>query len=513
MQRRKQAFDSDPNDCLAAYFDSDKRCTGFTGFTSDAESCEAGNLYFAIDSDSGDGHDDIELVAAKGARGIVAERILPTAIPTCVVQDTRKAYARTAHQAAGKPVERLQMIGITGTCGKTAATFLMQQVFKHLGKTSGALCHLGFNNGKDVVDFPETKPDAKVYANWLAAMVANNCEIACVELDPRSLADQTTAHINLDYAVITRLSDFKVDAADTSQQPWRAASNIIDSLKPTGVVIINADDATSRFDLPRIKSPTLTIGSHDDCDVWVEHLDHSADGQRFRINAGTDAAVVFTPVIGHHHVYHCLQVTAIALLEGYALSEVAEAIAKVDSIVGHLEPVTRGQDFDVYIDAANSPIALRNALHSVRQITAGRLIVVYGPGANTTSTLRAQMGGIAEKAADITIITENDPADEQMLAIAHDILDGYRCPANAEIIVSRERAIVWALAHANTDDAVLIAGKGFRTQHLLGSQTLYFDDHQITNIFLEQLLYPEPVYGVDILPFTNDDDSTSKGRR
>ena len=223
--------------------------------------------------------------------------------------------------------------------------------------------------------------------------------------------------------------------------------------------------------------------------------------------------MVFTPVIGHHHVYHCLQVTAIALLEGYALSEVAEAIAKVDSIVGHLEPVTRGQDFDVYIDAANSPVALRNALHSVRQITAGRLIVVYGPGANTTSTLRAQMGGIAEKAADITIITENDPADEQMLAIAHDILDGYRCPANAEIIVSRERAIVWALAHANTDDAVLIAGKGFRTQHLLGSQTLYFDDHQITNICLEQLLYPEPVYGVDILPFTNDDDSTSKGRR
>ncbi len=510
MLRRNQLLDLDMLDCLADVLPGDTQGCSYTGFTSDAAACEPGNLFFAIDSEAGDGHDDIALVTAKGATGIVAERILPTAIPTFIVPDTRIAYASTAHHAAGSPTKNLRTIGISGTCGKTAATFLIQQVFQHLGKTAGALSDLCFDNGKDVADFPEIKPDSKVYANWLGAMVANDCQIACVELNQRDLADQTSAYIDLDYAVITRLTDFQSNTCGAVHQTRRAASNIIDSLKSTGVVIVNADDASSRFDLPRIESPTLTIGSNDDCDIWVEHLNHSADGQRLRIHAGSAEAVVFTPIIGHHHVYHCLQVTALALLEGYSLPEIAEAIGRVDAIQGHLERITRGQDFEVYIDAANSPIPLRNALHSVRQITTGRLIVVYGPGANTGAPFRADMGRIAEKAADITIITENDPANEETLSIAHDVLDGYRRPGNAEVIVSRERAIVWALAHANTDDTVLIAGKGFRTQHLLGNQTLYFDDRQITNICLDQLLYPEPVYGVDILPFPDVDGSSSE---
>jgi UDP-N-acetylmuramoyl-L-alanyl-D-glutamate--2,6-diaminopimelate ligase len=501
MLRRNRLPDLNLLDGLTHCLPADAQGRNFTGFTSDATACEPGNLFFAIDSDTGDGHDDVAAATANGATGIVAERILPTAIPTFIVPDTRIAYANTAHHAAGSPSRRLRTIGVSGSCGKTAATFLIHQVFQHLGTPTGALSDLGFDNGKDVVDFPETKPDSKVYANWLGAMVENECQVACIELNQGDLADQTAACIDLDYVVITRLTDFQSSDIGSVQQTLRAASNIMDSLKSTGVVIINADDAASRFDLPLIEHPTLTIGSNDDCDIWVEHLNHSADGQRLRIHAGGSEAVVFTPIIGHHHVYHCLQVTALALLEGYTLPEIAEAIAEVDSIQGHLERISRGQDFDVYIDAANSPITLRNALHSVRQITAGRLIVIYGPGANTEAPFRADMGRIAEKAADISIITENSPANEETLSIAHDILDGYRRPGNAEVIISRERAIVWALAHANTDDAVLIAGKGFRTQHQLGDQTLFFDDRQIADICLDQLLYPEPVRGIDILPF------------
>ncbi|MBT4012776.1 MAG: UDP-N-acetylmuramyl-tripeptide synthetase [Planctomycetaceae bacterium] len=511
MLRRNLLPDVDILDCLANCLRVDTQGLSFTGFTSDAAACEPGNLFFAIDSDTGDGHDDIATVAANGATAIVSERILPTNIPTFVVPDTRVAYANTAHYLAGSPTQRLRTIGISGASGKTAATYLIQQVFRHLGKTTGALSDIGFDNGIDVADFPDIKPDSKVYANWLGSMAANKCQIACVELSDSDLADQTSAGIDLDYAVITRLTNFQSSATDSAQQTRRAASNAINSLKSTGVVIINADDAASRFDLPRIENPTLTIGSNDDCDIWVEHLNHSADGQRIRIHAGAAEAVVFTPIIGHHHVYHCLQVTALALLEGYPLPEIADAISQVNSIQGHLERISRGQDFEVYIDAANSPIALRNALHSVRQITLGRLIVVYGPGANTGASFRADMGRIAEKAADITIITENDPGNEQTLSIAHDILDGYRRPGNAEIIISRERAIVWALAHANTDDTVLITGKGFRTQHQLGDQTLFFDDHQIADICLDQLLYPEPVYGTDLLPFPKAHGSSSEG--
>ena len=510
MLRRNELFELDMMDCLAEFLPVNTPRRTFTGFTSDAAACEPGNLFFAIDSDTGDGHGDIAVAAAKGATGIVAERILPTDIPTFIVGDTRLAYARTAHHTAGSPTNNLRTIGISGTCGKTAATFLIQKVFQYLGKKTGALSDLCFDNGKDAADFPEIKPDARVYANWLGAMTTNECHYACVELNQRDLADQTTACIDLDYAVITRLTDLQSTTTGEGRESRCAISKIISSLKSTGVVIINADDAASRFDLPRIESPTLTIGSNDDCDIWVEHLNHSADGQRLRIHAGTDEALLFTPIIGHHHVYHCLQVTALALLEGYSLPEITEAIGRVDSIQGHLERVSRGQDFEVYIDSANSPITLHNALHSARQITDGRLIVVYGPSANTPPLLRADMGRIAEKAADITIITENDPANEDTLSIAHDVLDGYRRPGNAEVIISRERAIVWALAHANTDDTVLITGKGFRTQHLLGNQMLYFDDRQITDICLDQLLYPEPVYGVDILPFPGVDKSSSE---
>ena len=512
MLRRNLLPDLDILDCIAACVPVDTHNRCFTGFTSDAAACEPGNLYFAIDLDNGDGHDDIARVVANGATGIVAERILPTTIPTYIVPDTRIAYANTAHHAAGSPTKHLRTVGISGTCGKTAATFLIQQVFTQLGKKSGALSDLCFDNGKDIADSPLVKPDSKVYANWLGAMVANECQIACIELNDKDLADQTTACIDLDYAVITRLADFQSSTNGINHQTQRAATNIIDSLKSTGVVIVNADDAASRFDLPHIESPTLTIGSNDDCDIWVEHLNHSVEGQRFRLHAGAEDATVFTPIIGHHHVYHCLQVTALALLEGYLLPEIAKAIGNVKSIQGHLERISRGQDFEVFIDSANSPITLRNALHSLRQITTGRLIVVYGPGANTGTAFRADMGRIAEKAADITIITENNPANERTSSIANDVLDGYRNPSNAEVIISRERAIVWALAHAQTDDTVLIAGKGFRTQHQLGNQTLYFDDRQITDICLNQLLFPEPIQGVDILPFPSSRRPSSEER-
>ncbi|MDE0817105.1 MAG: Mur ligase family protein, partial [Pirellulaceae bacterium] len=352
MLRRNQLLDLDMLDCLAEFLPANTPRRSFTGFTSDAASCESGNLFFAVDSDAGDGHDDIAIVAAKGATGIVAERILPTDIPTFIVPDTRVAYARTAHHSAGSPSKTLRTIGISGTCGKTAATFLIQKVFQFLGKKTGALSDLCFDNGKDVADFPEIKPDSKVYANWLGAMVTNECEYACVELNQQDLTDQTSAYIELDYAVITRLTDLQSNGSGPESRC--AVSKIISSLKSTGVVIINADDAASRFDLPRIDSPTLTIGANDDCDIWVEHLNHSADGQRLRIHAGTAEAVLFTPIIGHHHVYHCLQVTAIALLEGYSLPEIAEAIGRVDSIHGHLERISRGQDFEVFIDSANS---------------------------------------------------------------------------------------------------------------------------------------------------------------
>ena len=176
MLRRNQLLELDMMDCLSEFLPTNTPRRSFTGFTSNAAACELGNLFFAIDSCAGDGHDDIELAAAKGATGIVAERILPTDIPTFIVPDSRLAYAKTAHHSIGSPTNNLRMIGISGTCGKTAATFLIQKVFQYLGKKTGALSDLYFDNGTDIADFPENRPDSKVYANWLRAMVTNDCQ-------------------------------------------------------------------------------------------------------------------------------------------------------------------------------------------------------------------------------------------------------------------------------------------------------------------------------------------------
>ena len=473
----------------------------FSRYCCIAEECEPGDLFFAILTDQRDGHDDVNLEFSRGACGVVSERILPTQLPTFVVDDTRTAYGRVAHRLQGNPCTDLTTIGVTGAYGKTATALLVQHVLVHLGDRCGALTDLFYDNGSDCVDSPLGLPGSRDYATWLRMMSQNQCSAASMELSYRSLSEHSTAGISLDFAVITRLPT-EIDDQDAHLLPSRGTqSRILHLLKPNGVVIINADDPASRFELPQLNHPVLTVGTSDDCEIWVEHLSHNIKGQDFMLHAGDDEALVRSSVLGHHHVYHCMLATAVALVQGHPLDRIADALTNFLQCPGHLEVLDRGQDFNIFIDAANSPATLNNALHSLRQVTQGRLIVVYGPGAESTRTRRAEMGRVAEKAADIGIITENNPAHEEVLEIAHDIIDGYRRPARAHVIASRERAIVWSLAHARPGDTVLIAGKGFQTNHALGNQTLYFDDRQIADICLEQLLDSSPVYGRDILPF------------
>ena len=188
---------------------------------------------------------------------------------------------------------------------------------------------------------------------------------------------------------------------------------------------------------------------------------------------------VRTRIIGDPHIGFCLQATAVALASGLDLALIASGLESIDDLPGCLERVECGQPFSVFVDRCRSPHALSRTLHTLRQVTTGRLICVVGPSGEIDPSQRPLFGRVAEKASDVTIITGNNPRNEHPLQIAHDVLDGYGRPDRAIVCPDRQRAIHSALGQAAAGDTVLISGKGHDTLQHLESQVVVFDDHQV----------------------------------
>ncbi len=451
---------------------------------SDYRSCRPGDVYVALLGADEDGHDRIHEALQRGAVAVVTERLVPASVAHCIVPDTREAYGILCQHLAGLPHRHLETIGVTGTFGKTMTSLLIASVLEAARRPAGVLCSLGYSDTEVTGPAETATPQPAELARWLARMVVNGCSHAVLEASSEALASRHLAGVELDAAILTNVRREHLDLHGSLKNYRRVKQRLFEHLKPGGFAIVNADDPESRFILPEINAPVITVGIHQEAQLQAQLLERCPSEQTFLFLAGQETVPVRTKIIGDSFIYNCLSAAAVGLVMGLDLTDIVRGLEALEQVPGRLERIECGQEFSVFVDQAHTPVTLAAALHALKQVTTGRLICVYGATAWQDGQQRAALGHVAERTADLGIITSNNPGHEAPLQIAHDILDGFKDPGRAHIIPDRAKAIQWALGEAQPGDTVLIAGKGDQRYQIIGQRPMRFDDCEVARRWL-----------------------------
>lgn len=451
---------------------------------SQPEQCSPGTLFVPVLSADSDGHEWASEAVANGAAAIVAERRLPVAVPQVIVSDTRVALGEICQALVGRPSDSLRTIGVTGSRGKTVTTMLMASILETAGQTAGVISSVGYSDSLEQAATRQTTPRAPLLAKWLGQMTAAGCTDAVIEVSSRALAERRVAGVEFDAAILTNLRRDHVEFHGSAENYKLAKRRLFSAMKPGGFAVLNADDQESQSLLGEIDCPVLTYGLHAEAEITATILERCPSEQTFLLQAGHDSCAVRTAMIGDHHVSNCLAAASVALTLGIELPTIARGLEAVDRVPGRLERIECGQPFSVFVDVARSPDSLAHSLKSVRKVTSGRLICVFGASGGRRKQDRAMLGRVAERGSDLPVITGCHPRHEQPLQIAHALLDGFQRAAKAQILPGRAQAIRWALSQARPGDSVLIAGLGDCDYQIIGNQHVPHCDRAIAREWL-----------------------------
>ena len=458
-----------------------------SGCTSDSRQVRGGELFAALMGSHSDGHDFAAEAAQRGCAAVLAERPIPElSVPSCVVPNAREAYARLCQALAGNPSRQLKLIGITGTNGKTTTSCLIAGVLSAAGHRVGVLGTLGYLDGRIVEESTHTTPPPERLASLFSRMARNDCTHAVMEVSSHALDQSRVAGLEFDAACVTNVTHDHLDYHATLSDYRQAKAKIFEHLNIEGFAVLNADDAGSAEFLRLHAGPALTIGIDSPAEITAVPVEQLSSEQTFLLTAGSETVPVRTQMIGRHHIYNCLAAAAVGLAYDIELTTVVRGLESVGHVPGRLERIECGQPFSVFVDFAHTPDALAGVLKTLRQVTSGRLICVFGAGGQRDSQKRPLMGRAVEQAANVAILTNDNPRHEDPLAIFRDVLAGFVNRDTVQLVPDRTAAIQRALGMAEAGDCVLIAGKGHETHQIIGNERVPHDDREVARELLYQ---------------------------
>jgi UDP-N-acetylmuramoyl-L-alanyl-D-glutamate--2,6-diaminopimelate ligase len=430
----------------------------------DTRATTPGTLFFCVRGERVDGHTLAAEAMARGAVAIVVERPLPLPLPQLVVDDSRAAMAPAADEFFGRPTERLEVAGVTGTNGKTTTAFLLHSILAAAGRRPGLLGTIETRIGG------ERRPAVRTTAE---AIDLQRSFRAMLDAGDRSCAMEATSHgselrrldrTRFAVLVFTNLSREHLDFHGTMERYYAAKRRLFDGVP----AVVNVGDAWGRRLADELGGDALTYGFAEDAEVGPEAL----RGIELRLR-------------GRFNVENALAALAAARVLGVGERDIARGIESLDGVPGRFETVDAGQPFTVVVDYAHKPDALENVLRTARGLAGGRLICVFGCGGDRDRAKRPVMGRIASELADVAILTSDNPRSEDPAAIIRDVLAGVA--GEVQVEPDRRRAIAAAVALARDDDLIVIAGKGHEQGQEIAGEVLPFDDRAVVREELRRL--------------------------
>ena len=453
--------------------------TEISGISYDSRKTQPGDLFVAIKGFEADGHRFIPKAVANGAAAVLCEDAPADGTPYVRVADCRYGLAVVSRDFFGNPAGEMKVIGFTGTSGKTSSTQILKHVLEsQLGAKVGLIGTNGNMIGDELLHTEHTTPESYELHKLFHQMAEAGCTHVVMEVSSHSLALERVAGIRFDVGLYTNLSqdhlDFHKDMAD-----YAAAKRKLFSQCRVGC--LNGDDAWTPFMLEGASCPCSTYSARsNDADLVAKDVRYTAEGVRFAALSRGELALTRLAIPGVFSVYNALGVMAVGQALGLSLADCADAMSSAKGVKGRMELVPSDGDYAILIDYAHKPDALEKVLKTLRPVTRGRLIALFGCGGDRDHLKRPIMGQIAGELADICVVTSDNPRTEEPRAIINDILAGMKkSRAAIQVIPDREQAIAWALDKAQPGDVILLAGKGHEDYQVVGKEKRHMDEREI----------------------------------
>jgi len=454
-----------------------------TTFAIDSREVKEGSVFIAVRGTQVDGHMFLEDAIGRGAKVVICEESYYTDEDICVieVENTQKLAGPIAQAFAGNPGEKLKVVGITGTNGKTTTATLVYQVLSSCGREASLLGTVSKRILDDEFDSKLTTSDPIELANDMKIMADAGSEYLVMEVSSHALHQHRTAGFDFEVAAFTNLSHDHLDYHETLDEYAKAKKILFDQLSESSAAVINIDDQHGRYMVENCAAKKEPLSFNNDS-AYI--LENSADG----ISVIVDGQKIESPLVGKFNAYNIGLAYWVCKCLGLDPKEITKALKTAKGAAGRMETVTvEGEGLPlVIVDYAHTPDALQNVLSTLSAVkdASQKLTVVFGAGGDRDTSKRPEMAKVSEELADKIIVTSDNPRTENPDLIITDILDGFENLDNVKSITNRKDAIERAITEAAENEIILIAGKGHEDYQEVNGERYHFDEREIAREFL-----------------------------
>lgn len=464
----------------------------------DSRAASSGGVFVAVKGQKADGTIFVEQAASRGAVAVVAETPAPAGVTVPWIQtaDARLSLAELSSLFYGRPSEQLQLVGVTGTNGKTTCTYLLAAIFEAADLSCGRIGTVSFKVAGEERDASHTTPEASELQRLLRDMVDRGDRACMMEVSSHALVLQRAAYLKFRAALFTNLTRDHLDFHGDMQQYFEAKRRLFEMLPAGAPAVINVDDPRGQ-ELARTLPHVVTYAIDAPADIRPVDVHGSLEGLAFEVDTPRGRVAVRSSLVGRPNVYNILGAVGLADALGLPILAIEQGLARLDGVPGRFQMVSgRADDVRVVVDYAHTDDALKNLLETARPLASGRLITVFGCGGDRDTSKRPLMGAVAARLSDLVVVTSDNPRSEDPDRIIDDIKRGIVPPrepgassryATPFIAISDRRlAIEHAIKSAKPGDLVLVAGKGHEKYQIIGERTLPFDDVEIARGALQR---------------------------
>lgn len=452
----------------------------------DSRKVRAGSLFCCVVGTFSDGHAYAQTAVEAGAAALLAERELPIDVPQIIVPNTRIAMAEMAAALYGHPEHDMQLVGITGTNGKTTTTYMIKAIAERAGKKVGLIGTIRNMIGSRVIETERTTPESVDLYRLLREMKDEGVELVVMEVSSHSLDQHRVHGLIFDVGEFTNLTQDHLDYHKTFEN-YLAAKQKLFFQSRCGV--INIDDPYASELIGPLTLPIVTFGIRERADVCASEIDITTRGVQFDMHFPGGVTRINIPIPGLFSVFNAMGAAAVALALYIPMEHIKSGLEDMKSVSGRLEPLPTGDlGFSVFVDYAHTPDALENVLKTVRGFAKGRIITVFGCGGDRDRAKRPIMGEVAGRYSDRLVVTSDNPRTEDPFKILEAIEEGVKKSGCAYVIIEQRReAIKHALRNARKDDVIVIAGKGHENYQEINGVKHHFDDKETVMELLASL--------------------------
>lgn len=468
-----------------------------TGLASNSKLVAPGNLFIAKKGLTHDGAQFIPEAVAAGASAILTDLYNPffSQVVQIIHPNVAEVEALIAKEYYGHSSNRLFLIGITGTNGKTTTSYLVRHLLEKLGERCGLIGTIEWIVGGHVYPSEKTTPDVLQNYKLFHEMASVGCQDCVMEVSSHALDQGRVRSIEFDVAVFTNLTQDHLDYHQSMDHYARAKARLFSSLKKEGekpyskVAIVNCDSPYFQQMIAGCQSRLFTYGIDHPADLTASSIRLTSLGMEFEVHYLHQNYFFTSPLIGRFNVYNLLAAMSVGLARGYEMKDILYALSSFERVLGRLERVPNDKGLNIFVDYAHTDDALSNVLTTLKELAKGRLITVFGCGGGRDRTKRPKMGMVVEHLSDLAIITSDNPRHEEPEEIIREILSGFKNPDRALVMIDRKEAIECAVQIADPKDIVLIAGKGHETYQIFSHQTIDFDDRMVAKFACQRKEY------------------------